>query len=44
MDEIQELLEEGKVLERRLKQIKKRLLILSKLNRVSINLEDWKME
>ena len=43
-DEISELLEEGRVFERRLRQIKERLIILSKIYKVDINLDDWEVK
>lgn len=42
MDEVEELLEEGKVCERKLCQIKKRLIVLSKMHGIEIDLDNWK--
>ena len=43
-EEIQEFLEEGKELERRLQQIKKRLKYLAKLTEITIDLDKWEVK
>ena len=43
MSEIEELLEEGKVLERRLTRIRQRLLLLSKMMELEIDIDKWRV-
>ena len=44
MDEIDELLEEGRILERRILRIKKKLQELSKITNINIDLDKWEVK